>query len=91
MECGWDHKFIASNFTLSQIRAYYKNVQEIRAMNFGIMFEGMMYANAASNGGIKIGVFNDYVGQFLKRKKKVVDSNKTIEEMKRGGLPIEDR
>ena len=88
-EFGWDFKFISKKFTLSQIQRYCEECAKLNNLERSKTVEGMFYAFAASSGGMKIDAFKRYLDGIVKSEEKI-DGNKTVEEMKKQGLPIED-
>lgn len=89
-ECGWDKDFISERFTLKQIERYYevlnkKNREELREQAV-IMSMSMAYAT----GHLKQGAWNKFLNSINPRKKNL-DVNKTLRQMKTQGLNVEER
>ncbi len=89
-ECGWDYSFISERLTLGQIERYYevltkKNREEMREKAV-IMSMAMAYAS----GHLKQGEWNAFL-DTVSPKKKVIDVDKTVEQMKQQGFNVEER
>ena len=87
-ECGWSCDYVADNFTIQQIKAYYEiiNKQKIRDKQIDTLC--MSYASAAAFGTIKSNQFKNFMDKL---EMKNIPADDTIEEMKKAGLPIEDK
>jgi hypothetical protein len=88
-ECGWSHDYVADNFTVQQIKAYYEiiNKQKMREMQLSAICT--VYATATAFGSMKFLDFRKFLDKFGIDKKAPIED--TINEMKKAGLPIEEK
>lgn len=87
-ECGWDFKFISKNLTLSQIKRYYDTIFEAKKYDFLMFASSVFYASATAQGTMKPERFQDFLNMFEPYKR--INVKKSIELMKKDGLPIEE-
>jgi len=87
-ECGWDHNFIADNFTIEQIRTYYEIIQKQKLRDAQLDAISTLYATATAFGSMKNTDFKRFLDKF---DMKPIDVMKNIDEMKAKGLPVEDK
>ncbi len=87
-ECGWSHDYIGDNFTIQQIRKYYEiiNKQKMREQQINAICT--LYATATAFGSMKFVDFRKFLDKFEGKKEMIED---TIKEMKKAGLPIEEK
>lgn len=87
-ECSWSHDYIADNFTVQQIRAYYEIINKQKMREQQLVAICTVYATATAFGSMKFADFRKFLDKFEMKKEQVED---TIKEMKNAGLPIEEK
>lgn len=92
-ECGWDYKYIIKNLTLNQIKRYFETIWELKKIEFVKNVEGNFHSTAAGFGSLKKDKFLEYLNVQIKDIKSIPKkgAHETIEDMKKSGLPIEDK
>lgn len=87
-ECGWSHNYIADNFTVQQLRAYYEIINRQKMRDHQLNAIVTVYATATAFGSMKFSDFRKFLDKFELNKQEVED---TIKDMKKAGLPIEEK
>lgn len=88
-ECGWSFEYIKNNLTISQVKRYYEVLYKLKMSDHAKMVEGVMMAVATAYGSLKQDKFNEYLNVHNSREE-IKDTDKTLEQMKQEGLPVED-
>lgn len=89
-EFGWTHQHIVDSLTLTQIRRYFDEFVKIKRIERVNNCYDLFYSFAASGGNIKTSEFNNYINEIMGVKKQS-KANKTIDDMKLEGLPVEEK
>jgi hypothetical protein len=86
-ECGWTKDYIADNLTVEQIKLYYEKIQNQKLDEVKLNAMATMNAVAVAFGSIKFEKFKEFLDKLdFKAEKK-----DPIDEMKKAGLPVEDK
>ncbi|MBI4708249.1 MAG: hypothetical protein HY761_10065 [Candidatus Omnitrophica bacterium] len=85
---GWDKDYVGDNLTIEQIVFFYEEFrrEELRQLKMQVI--GNLHAMSAALTGDKDGRFKKFLNMLEDTPKNI---NTTIDEMKKSGLPIEDK
>ena len=87
-ECGWTKDYIADNLTVEQIKLYYEKIQKQKMEETKLSAIVMVQAVGTAFGSIKFENFKKFLDKMDLKPEVKKD---VIDEMKKSGLPIEDK
>ena len=87
-KCGWTKDYIADNLTVQQIKKYCEIIQNQALCDKYLDAMLNMQAMAVAFGSLKYKDFKKFLDDMIGEKE---DMNKTLEDLKRDGFPIEER
>lgn len=87
-ECGWNKDFIVDNLTAEQIKRYCKIIQEQRLRELQLNTIATLKAVACAFGSIKKDDFVKFLDSLCRKEQ---DIEETLQDMKKAGLPVEEK
>jgi len=89
---SWTQDYILDNLTLEEIGQHVKWIQKANNISLRNITESNFYATAYSQGAIKKKTYDMYLNMLAPIKiKKNINVSKTVDDMKRRGLPVEEK
>lgn len=90
--CGWSKDLILKNYTMSQVIRYCEEITELKRKELADFTESTMIASLYASGNMKNK--RDYINFLEDLRKplhgKKVDVDKTLENLKKFGIEIEE-